>query len=204
VIASRPTTLFGTTTKLPALVRIFVARHVTSLTIPSTPPIVTQWPTRNGFSIWMASPAKRLPSVSCSANPMTADRRRRDDAIRHEQRRHEHEQRDDDGVLDDLRVVVRDPVDAPRVDGEDDERVRDAEGEQQRAGDADLAADRCRQPAVGDERRGNGVDEQEQRRGPQSAADVGVHRGPAREQHGGQQDGAGDDWRHDYSLVTRE
>ena len=132
----------------------------------------------------MASPAKRLPSVSCSANPMTTaptGRRRATIAIRHEQRRHEHEQRDDDGVLDDLRVVVRNPVDAPRVDGEDDERVRDAEGEQQRAGDADLAADRCRQPAVGDAaprqwcRRAGAAT-----RVRQPAADVGVHRGPAR------------------------
>jgi hypothetical protein len=43
--------LFGTTTKLPAFVRIFVARHVISLTMPSSPPILTQSPTRNGFSI---------------------------------------------------------------------------------------------------------------------------------------------------------
>jgi hypothetical protein len=31
----------------------------------------THWPTRNGFSICIASPAKRFPSVSCSARPTT-------------------------------------------------------------------------------------------------------------------------------------
>ena len=41
----------GTTTKLPDLVRILVARHVTSRTTPSMSPMRTQWPTRNGFSI---------------------------------------------------------------------------------------------------------------------------------------------------------
>ena len=51
MIVSFATTLLGTTTKLPALVRIFVARQVTSDTSPSVPAMVTQWPTRNGFSI---------------------------------------------------------------------------------------------------------------------------------------------------------
>ena len=50
MIVSFASTLFGTTTKLPALVRIFVARQVISLTMPSCEPIVTQSPTRNGFS----------------------------------------------------------------------------------------------------------------------------------------------------------
>ena len=33
--------------------------------------MLTQCPTRNGFSTWMARPAIRLPRVSCSANPTT-------------------------------------------------------------------------------------------------------------------------------------
>ena len=51
MIVSFATTLLGTTTKLPALVRSLVARHVTSDTSPSVPAIVTQCPTRKGFSI---------------------------------------------------------------------------------------------------------------------------------------------------------
>jgi len=56
---------------LPVFVRSFVARHVTSLTTPSKLPTPTQWPTRNGFSTWIARPANMFPSVSCSAKPMT-------------------------------------------------------------------------------------------------------------------------------------
>jgi hypothetical protein len=71
VIVSFESVLFGTITKFPAFVLIFVARHVTSLTCPSMSAIRTQCPIRNGFSIWIARPAKRLPSVSCKAKPMT-------------------------------------------------------------------------------------------------------------------------------------
>ena len=71
MIASFETTLFGRTTKLPLFVRSFVARHVTSSTRPSNSPTRTQWPTWNGFSLWIARPAKALPSVSWSAKPST-------------------------------------------------------------------------------------------------------------------------------------
>ncbi len=63
--------LLGTMTKLPDLVRSFVARQVTSATRPSNAPTWIQWPTWNGFSLWMASPANAFPSVSWSAKPMT-------------------------------------------------------------------------------------------------------------------------------------
>ena len=36
---------------------------------------------------------------------------------------------DDDRVLDDVREALGDPIDPPRVDRQDDERVDDAEGE---------------------------------------------------------------------------
>ena len=71
MIASFETMLFGTITASPLLVRSLVARQVISTTRPSSAPIRTHWPTRNGFSTWMARPAKMLPSVSCSAKPMT-------------------------------------------------------------------------------------------------------------------------------------
>ena len=71
MIASFEMTAFGTTTRFPALVLSLVARQVSSVTLPSRAPAAIQWPTRNGCSIWMASPANRLPSVSCSANPRT-------------------------------------------------------------------------------------------------------------------------------------
>ena len=70
-MTSFATELLGTIRNWPILVCSFVARQVTSSTRPSWPPMLTHWPTRNGFSIWMASPAKRLPSVSCRANPTT-------------------------------------------------------------------------------------------------------------------------------------
>ena len=54
--------LFGTTTKLPALVRSLVARQVISATRPSKSPTLIQWPTLNGRSLWIARPAKALPS----------------------------------------------------------------------------------------------------------------------------------------------
>ena len=38
---------------------------------PSCSPTLTQCPTWNGRSLWIARPAKALPSVSCSAKPMT-------------------------------------------------------------------------------------------------------------------------------------
>ena len=53
------------------MVRSFVARQVISCTWPSRSPIAIQWPTRNGFSIWIASPENRFPSVSCRAKPTT-------------------------------------------------------------------------------------------------------------------------------------
>ncbi len=58
-------------TKLPVFVRSLVARQVTSATRPSWAPTATQWPMLNGFSLWIASPAKALPRVSCSAKPIT-------------------------------------------------------------------------------------------------------------------------------------
>ena len=58
-------------TKFPAFVRSLVARHVTSATRPSWSPTRIHCPTWNGRSLWMASPAKALPSVSCSAKPIT-------------------------------------------------------------------------------------------------------------------------------------
>ena len=70
-IASFEITLFGTITKAPARVRSLVARQVISSTTPTCSPTRIQWPTRNGFSIWMARPAMALPSVSCSAKPTT-------------------------------------------------------------------------------------------------------------------------------------
>jgi hypothetical protein len=49
-MASFATRLFGSTTRLPDLVRIFVARHVTCATRPSKFVADIQWPTRNGLS----------------------------------------------------------------------------------------------------------------------------------------------------------
>ena len=110
--------LFGTTTKLPDLVRSFVARQVTSATRPSKSPTRIQWPTLNGRSLWIARPANAFPSVSCSAKPtttaLTADVVSscsfQTNVATSEQAA------DDDGVLDDRREAVGDAVGAERVD----------------------------------------------------------------------------------------
>ena len=120
---------------LPDFVRIFVARHVISRTDPSWLPTVIQWPTRNGFSIWMASPANALPSVSCKAKPMTAATMA--DVVRNSRVRerddggHRDEERDDRVLHDGGRPLGL--VDArPRIERQRDERLRRGEHEQQR------------------------------------------------------------------------
>src|SRR6185295_7848444 len=81
--------------------------------------------------------------------------------------------------------------------------VRDAEGEQQRRGDPDLCADARRQPAVRDQRRRDRVNQEEEIRDPQPAADVGVHARAARDQRDRQQHRPDHYLSHSYALVTR-
>ena len=128
-------------TKFPAFVRIFVARQVISLTMPSLPATFTQCPTRNGFSIWIARPAKRLPRVSWSANPITTAPTAVVAKIRSCRitRHRDGEQADDDGVLDDRRKAVGQPIGPPRIDGQRDGGVDDAEREQQRLDGRELS-----------------------------------------------------------------
>ena len=120
-------TLFGTTTKLPAFVNSLVARQVISLTLPSWAPIVTQSPTRNGFSICIASPENRFPSVSCSANPSTTAptavvARMRS---RRMQRGHDREQHDEQRILHDAGKPIGKPIDIPGIEREGDDHVDD-------------------------------------------------------------------------------
>ena len=176
MIVSRARALLGTITKLPALVRIFVARHVISLTMPSLPPIVTQCPTRNGFSIWMASPAKRLPSVSCSAKPITT-------ALTAVVARifscrisvaDDGEQHDDDRVLQDVREAIGHVIGAPRIEQPDDDEVDEAEGERERLGRAEKALEDGRERDVREHRARHRVEGEERRGQQQPAAQVAV------------------------------
>ena len=69
------------------------------------------WPTRNGFSTWIARPAKRLPSVSCSAKPTTTAPTA--DVVSSFSRGApwpRREERDDDDVLDDGGEALGRPV----------------------------------------------------------------------------------------------
>ena len=124
MIASFETMLLGTMTKLPDFVRSFVARQVTSATRPSKSPTRIQWPTWNGFSLWIASPANAFPSVSCSAKPMhhRADRGRRQQLVVEHERRHQHQEPDDDEVLKDRRIAIGNAILAKRIEEGDDER----------------------------------------------------------------------------------
>ena len=53
-------------------VSMLVARQLISTTRPLVLSISTQSPMRSESSSWMATPASRLPSVSCMANASTA------------------------------------------------------------------------------------------------------------------------------------
>ena len=58
-----------------------------------------------------------------------ADGGRREDSFLEEERRRQREERDDDRVLNDVRELIRDAIDPPRIDEQNDDDVDDAEGE---------------------------------------------------------------------------
>ena len=177
MIVSRAGTLFGTMTKLPALARIFVARHVISPTMPSTPPIVTQCPTRKGCSDLDREAGEEIAEriLQRETDDDGADRRRRENLLLQDERRRQREQRDDDGVLNDVRESLGDAVHLPGVDGEGDEDVDETEGEQQRSDRADLLRHVGGPRRVREQRRGHSAGREQEGRHPQLAADVTVH-----------------------------
>ena len=62
------TELLGIVTSELSAVRMRVLRKPTSSTVPSLPPILTEWPTLNGFSMVMSNEPIRLAIVLCAAN----------------------------------------------------------------------------------------------------------------------------------------
>ena len=66
------------------------------------------------------------------------DRGRREDLLLQKERGAERKENDDDGVLNNGRKAIGQPIDAPRIDQHGDQRVDDAEDEQQRLNRRDL------------------------------------------------------------------
>ncbi len=75
MICAFPTVALGMAISSWRMVNALTARQVISLICAGIPSIETQSPIVNWGSPWMASPAIRLPSVSCSARPRTIEKR---------------------------------------------------------------------------------------------------------------------------------
>ena len=134
MIVSRASALFGTMTKFPAFVRIFVARQVISLTIPSLPAIVHPVPDAKRLLDLDRQAREEVPERVLEREPDDdrADGGGRENPILQNQGHRHGEEADDDGILDDRRKTVGQPIGPPRIDGQRDRRVDDAEREQER------------------------------------------------------------------------
>ena len=144
-------------------------------------PTRIQWPTLNGFSLWMARPAKALPSVSCSAKPittaLTADVVRAAGSKTNVRR--QQDQADDDGVLENDREAIGHAIDAQRIDEEEDRRVdqrrRRSASCRRRPAAVCVSGESGRPTAPGADVDGDVADEQDERE-PQLAPDEPVDR----------------------------
>jgi hypothetical protein len=104
-----------------------------------------------------------------------ADGGGRENPLLQDQRHRHGEQADDDGILDDRRKTVGQPIGPPRIDDQRDCRVDDAEREQERLGGAGLFAQLSRQRQVRDRRADEGIGGEGEGGGDQAAAHVPIH-----------------------------
>ena len=117
-------TLFGTTTKLPAL-RAHLRRAPGNL---AHHPVLSadRHPIAHAERLLdlNGEPREQIAEGVLQRQPDDdrANRCRRHHAIAQDQRRDEREQRDDDRVLDDVWKTLGNPIDAPGIDGQRDER----------------------------------------------------------------------------------